>query len=60
MSLPNIKSEKFINKIKDLLFNKSKFEFNNSLMTNIGEKNLVKVTLINWLKIIYLLLILIQ
>ena len=38
MSLPNIKSEKFINKIKDLLFNKSKFEFNNSLMTNIGEK----------------------
>jgi len=36
--LPNIKNENFITKIKEMLFNKSKFEFNADLIKKISEK----------------------
>ena len=36
--LPNIENKKFTTKIKEMLFNKSKFEFNNDLITKISEK----------------------
>ncbi len=36
--LPNLKDEKFISKINEMLFNKSKFEFNSNLIRKISEK----------------------
>ena len=36
--LPNLKDEKFITKINEMLFNKSKFEFNSNLIRKISEK----------------------
>ena len=36
--LPNLKNEKFIAKVKEMLFNKSKFEFNSDLIKKISEK----------------------
>ena len=36
--LPNLKDEKFITKINEMLFNKSKFEFNSDLIKKISEK----------------------
>ena len=36
--LPNLKDEKFITKINEMLFNKSKFEFNSDLIRKISEK----------------------
>ena len=36
--MPNIENEIFTTKIKEMLFNKSKFEFNNDLITKISEK----------------------
>ena len=37
--LPNTKDEKFVIKIKEMLFNKSMFEFNADLIKKINEKN---------------------
>ena len=37
--LPNIKSEKFIEKIKEILFNKSKNDFNYDLIKKISQKS---------------------
>ena len=36
--LPDIKNEKFVKKIKEMLFNKSKFEYNSDLIKKISEK----------------------
>jgi len=36
--LPNLKDEKFITKINEMLFNKSKFEFNSDLIKKISEE----------------------
>ena len=36
--LPNIKSDKFIKKIKEMLYNKLKFEFNTDLIKKISDK----------------------
>ena len=40
--LPNQKNEKFITKIKEMLFNKSKFEFNSDLIKKISEKKFIQ------------------
>ena len=40
--LPNLKNEKFIAKIKEMLFNKSKFEFNSDLIKKISEKKFIQ------------------
>ena len=40
--LPNLKNEKFISKIKEMLFNKSKFEFNSDLIKKISEKKFIQ------------------
>ena len=36
--MPDINNENFISKIKEILFNKSRFEFNNNLMKKINDK----------------------
>ena len=49
--LPNIKNEEFITKINEMLFNKSKFEFNRGLIKNPLKKIILKDTkLSNFLK----------
>ncbi len=40
--LPNLKDEKFITKVKEMLFNKSKFEFNSDLIKKISEKKFIQ------------------
>ena len=40
--LPNLKNEKFIAKVKEMLFNKSKFEFNSDLIKKISEKKFIQ------------------
>ena len=40
--LPNLKKEKFIAKVKEMLFNKSKFEFNSDLIKKISEKKFIQ------------------
>ena len=40
--LPNIKNEEFITKIKEMLFNKSKFEFNRGLIKKISDKKFMQ------------------
>ena len=41
--LPNLKNENFITKIKEMLFNKSKFEFNSDLIKKIGEEKFTQI-----------------
>ena len=40
--LPNLKNEKFIAKVEEMLFNKSKFEFNSDLIKKISEKKFIQ------------------
>ena len=40
--LPNLKNENFITKVKEMLFNKSKFEFNSDLIKKISEKKFIQ------------------
>ena len=40
--LPSLKNEKFIAKVKEMLFNKSKFEFNSDLIKKISEKKFIQ------------------
>ena len=40
--LPNLKNEKFIAKVEEMLFNKTKFEFNSDLIKKISEKKFIQ------------------
>ena len=40
--LPNIENEKFISKVKEMLVNKSKFEFNSDLIKKISENKFIQ------------------
>ena len=40
--LQNLKNEKFIAKVEEMLFNKSKFEFNSDLIKKISEKKFIQ------------------